>query len=261
MTVGNVSATTGTAGLDPTSLSGLLNGGTLSSEDIILFCATRLNDMDADIKAQMAKQDDRAARMKALNALNSALSNYPNTPGVPRDCDAAQKVIEAYKDAYDSYPPGSPERAQLEQQFEDFRKNACNAHQDTWGQDSVPPHDYDPDGKAGSITLDNMKRPGEPGALPGGDASAIAHHDPADTGKRPIDCPKDGPNPYDFTDKEKQGLVDSSKNLINSAGEGKELDMINLQSIVSQREMVVQMATNMMSKMNEGTNTIVNNLK
>ena len=61
--------------------------------------------------------------------------------------------------------------------------------------------------------------------------------------------------------KEIQSFLSSLTDISGSITKNTELDMINLQSLISQRGMAIQLTTNMMSKLNESLFSVVANLK
>jgi hypothetical protein len=59
---------------------------------------------------------------------------------------------------------------------------------------------------------------------------------------------------------EMKELCSKVDGIMNDISKGAELEMINLQSQVSQRQMAVQMATSMLNKFNEGLMSVAGNI-
>jgi hypothetical protein len=60
-------------------------------------------------------------------------------------------------------------------------------------------------------------------------------------------------------DWEMKPRMEELKNISNDVNKGAELEMTNLQTLISQRQMAVQLTTNLLSKVNETMHAIVNN--
>jgi len=260
----------GTSGVNYSTDMGIPNGGYLSVDDLLQFCAVQLNNYDGLIKQAMDHMNDQNAQANALDKLNGLLDKLP-TDGTPASYELKMQIAEAYKEAYDSYPPGSPEQAKLEQQFEAFKKDVCDGHQDTWNATDDDP--WDPTGATGGVTLADMGKPPPDTIYPGVPATkgninvdgVQYYYDPNDTYASEL-AAHNLPPGYDtskaaVTADDKTALTTKIGDMSTTAGSGKEIAMIQLQSLVSAREQAIQIATNVQNKMNSGTDAIVANLK
>ncbi|MET0593810.1 MAG: hypothetical protein ABW133_13995, partial [Polyangiaceae bacterium] len=64
-----------------------------------------------------------------------------------------------------------------------------------------------------------------------------------------------------ITSKEEMGsLINSTKSLQSDLNSNAELDMIHLQSLMSQRQTAIQLTTNILQSLNEQANKIVANI-
>jgi hypothetical protein len=217
MSIGGVSGSGGVQG------GAGIQGGQLSPDCIMLYCASQLNGMDADIKQRMATQQSSRSAVEALNAVKATFTNgklaFDDDP-------TKRRTIEAMKKAYDALPPNDPGRAELDKVFQRFASTACLND------------DYGRGGTYSLATLDKSK----------------------------LD---DLINEQDFNVTNRDNMVDGDElkvmatdidGIMTGVSKGAELEMINLQSMVSQRQMAVQMATQMISKLNETQSAIAQNI-
>lgn len=200
-----------------------ISGGGLTPDAVMLYCSAQLNHLDDGIKQQMAQQDAARGAQDKLGKLKGLLAG-----DLPANAaDQKREIIQAMKDAYDSLPPNDPGRDQLNRLFHDFITTASFADKPL---DRLATGDrYNlfnlDDGKIGELAAANA------------DANFVS-------GESEM--------------KKFAGIVDP---ILSDVGKGAELQMITLQSMVSQRQMAVQVATQMLSKMNETQMAIIQGWK
>lgn len=210
-------------------VSGLagVGGGGLTPDSVMLYCAAQLNHLDADIQQHMAQQQVARDQQDKLGRLKALMSG--SIPEGPAGVEQKKQIMQAMKDAYDSLAKTDPGGAdQVNQLFHDF------------------------------ITTGSFNDSG-PARMAAGDGNNLFCL--TDTAK---DVLANAPSVGDMN----SISVDEMKNLaakvdpvLSDVGKGAELEMINLQSMVSQRQMAVQITTQMISKMNETNLSIIQGMK
>lgn len=201
-------------------------GGGLSPETLLLYCASQLNALDSEIQSRMAKQQSARDSQRGLNELKATLG----TGEITGDKYAQkEKILAKMKEAYDKLPPGDPNRKTLDDLFNEFADTACTNDRHVFAR------------------------------------SLSTYSGPDDPKLREL---ADTPD-FDQKDQHMSNLVSTDElkklntdidGMINDISKGAELEMINLQSLVSQRQMAVQLATGMLNKLNETALGVVNNV-
>lgn len=166
------------------------------------------------------------ARQNQARSSQQVLNQVKNAIGIKsigtNDYDRKVQILTAMRDAYQRLPPDDPARQTLQAAFETFANTAC----------------LNDSGAAAGLKL--------------GDPNLNIHRlaSLADAcGRNNVD-----------TDEMKgiQGMIDEA---ITDISKGAELQMINLQSLVSQRQMAIQLTTSLMTKFNDGLQAIVSSFK
>lgn len=191
----------------------------LSPESLIYFCATQLRALDGQITKRVVEQQNAREAQGTLGQLQD-LYNHLKPTGVGQD-DAAtkQRILQYYKEAYDKAPPGQRDR--IQESFNAFRKSAC----------------YNDSDKA---------------------YVSLANYDAKQIDADIKNC-NDADN-HNFTSGDEVDLrLKEINGIVDDVNKGAELEMTNLQTLVSQRQMAVQLTTNLISKVNESMQSIVAN--
>ena len=201
----------------------------LSMDAILAYLTIQLNNIDSQLNNFMDKQEKTANAQQALAALKTNLMNY-DTSG--NNCAQKEQIIKDMKTAYDNLPPNDPARAQLEEQFQKFAGTAClNDNKDV-----------------GGLRSDNFSL----ATLTQDDISKIANNPTRhDKGN--------GDNAMD-ADKELKPMQDSIASITESVGKTSELDMVQINSLMSQRQMFVQMASGMAKSYDDTGMAIAKNI-
>jgi uncharacterized protein (DUF2235 family) len=195
-------------------------GAGLSADTIMLYCASQLKGLDDDIDSRMKTQQQHRDVQRDLNDLKARLT-ADHIDG--NDTATRAAVLTDLKSAYDKLDPSDPARQQLENLFQSFSKTACG-------------NDHPVGCTLATLDAGKLKSLAE----------APDHAAPSDSNAVSKD--------------EMTQMCTSVDGIINDISKGAELEMINLQSIVSQRQMAVQIATSMLSKFNEGVQSVVANV-
>lgn len=191
-------------------------GVALTPDTLLQYCAMQLGAIDKQIAEKMTKQREGRSAQAAMGELQRALSKYQQGGLDAANANGRAECLAAYKKAYDAAPPEMKEK--LQQQFDEFYKT-------TVAQDGMT-------GKAPDLATVTDQQLTSFANTVGGRNEAGYLVNGAD-------------------DQEMKRFSDNVGSLSSELGNGAELEMISLQALISQRQMAVQMATNMMSKVNE----------
>ena len=191
-----------------------ISGGQLTPDGMMLYCASQMRFLDEGIQAHMTKQNLAHTIANKLNDLKTELGK--SSMGW-NDANAKSRVVDAFEAAFAAIPPGDTAmRDKLNDAFHEF----CT---DAYGEDNH--------------AIGNAYNLGYLGPDQRTDLNAKATANNAGNGVIGDDL------------KRYSAAIDA---LSTDLGKGAELDMINLQSLVSQRQMAVQLTTQIISKINDG---------
>jgi hypothetical protein len=199
-----------------------ISGGGLTTDAVMLYCASQLNHLDEGIKQHMAQQQVARNQADKLGTLKATLTG-PISAG---DSGRKAEVVKAMKEAYDSLPPNDPRRAKLDDTFHRFMDTV------TFNDDS-----------------DQRVKEGSRYSLATLTDEQIGH------------VASNGTDGNETNDEEMKRFAADIEPMLSDVSKGAELAMIDLQSMISQRQMAVQIATQMISKLSETQMAIVSQIK
>lgn len=203
-----------------------LAGGALTVDSIMLYCAAQLNHLDTDIQKHMAQQQVARDQQDKLGRLKSLMSG--SIPEGPAGVEAKKAIMQAMKDAHDALAKTDPGGAdQLNQLFHDF------------------------------ITTGSFNDSGDE-RVKAGDGNNLFSL--SKTAVETLANAQSLDNKNSISVDEMKNMQAKVDPILSDVGKGAELEMINLQSMVSQRQMAVQIATQLISKTNETLMSIVSNV-
>ena len=196
--------------------------GSLTSDDLMTYCATQLNQLDGNIKQHMAQQQQARVQADKLGKLKAIMTGQIGAG----DSSRKAEVIKALKEAYDSLDPHDPRRDKLNDTFCRFMDTATyNDSSETRVTDGA---------RYNLLTITDEQ------------VGRIASN---------------GTNGNEVTDPEMQRFAADIEPMASDVGKRAELAMIDLQAMISQRQMAVQMTTQMISKINEAQMAIISQIK
>lgn len=167
----------------------------LTGDSLLLYCQTRLGDLDSEINTRMGEQKAALARRQAIQSAELELKKYGDKgPQNQEQWDACENALKA---AEALLPPGDPGAAAIEKFRVDLEHQYC--------RDVAPDPHY----------------------------------------------PKDG---------EWKGTIDGLVKMEDDIKGGAEIQMLQLQQLMSQRQTAVQLTTNLMSKLDQTQDSIVKNV-
>lgn len=191
-----------------------ISGGQLTPEGMMLYCASQMRFLDEGIAQHMAKQQQAHSIAGLLNDLKTELGKSSMDGN---DANAKGRVLDAFDAAFKALPPGDTAmRDKLNDAFHEFVTDAY-CHDDHALGNSYNLGYMGPDQRAALNEQASLNLEGN--RVSGDDLKRYST------------------------------AIDA---LSTDLGKGAELDMINLQSLVSQRQMAVQLTTQIISKINDG---------
>lgn len=219
----------GVTGAVPTTSPSIAPGAGLDGETILMYCQTQLNDLNGQIKAKMAQQRAAREQKELINELRTLLGTYAEKGILSHMWMEKKELLQKYAELIQKLPPGATRNA-LQASFDKFRSTACN------NNDVVASANVDHYLKGGEQNIDK---------------------DIATKEKTPdvkSEQQQNTVSPREVTEFMKH-LEDAGDEI----GKNAELEMISLQQVVSQRQMAIQMSTNLMSKFMESLQGIIAN--
>ena len=201
----------------------------LDANSIVSYCTSRLNALDDLIKERFADQQSRNAGIKEASALIASMNSSPT--GLAEGAK--------YKDQAGNEVDARPFHRELGVSLANQYANATNPDVkakilQTFQAVTGRPMDIGADGKPKAAMLDINAN---------------------------LDTYLDCGNIHAMDQTTWQAKVGDIKSMQDGLTKDNELSMISLQSVVSQRQLGVQMATQLLSTMSETAKQILNNLK
>jgi hypothetical protein len=221
----SINGTNGTNGMAAV-MNGLMVGvDSMTPDALFSYCSARINGIDAQVKGAFAQQqrnnDIQGAIGDAIGCLNRAI-----TGGTDGSNQWGRASIDFYWNAINKAGgPETPEGQKLLGQLKAFAGSMSKSGDNSMIDLVSDGAKWDAYKKANSSQLDRD--------LPGWGG---IDHDKVDT------------------------AVKSLSSMNDELGKGGELEMIKLQSLMSQRQLAIQMTTNLIQTLNDSSKTIAGNL-
>ncbi len=220
-----MSNTYGVNGTTPVSYTGAFDAGvsTVSPDSLLEYCQMQLGDLDGQINDQMTAQQTALREREAVESAQNVLGQY-GTAG-PTTAADMQKCVTAVGNAIDRLPADDP----VAQQLGTFMINMCNTY--NYKEDQTTPYGYV-----------------SPGAAPLGGAVVDAPSQAAPT----VASLEQIQNPTftkpDPDHSQWKGTTDALATIADDVKSSAEIQMLQLQDLVSQRQQAVQLSSGIMSK-------------
>jgi len=196
----------------------------LTAEGVMAYCASRLNSLDALIQSRFAEQQHRNSSLKEAGALLAKLSTWDH---ITRGKDGDKEIL-------------TNENQAVHRQFASELAALYN------GSD-------DPQVKAKAAEAFAMVT-GRPLALDGYGKAA-----PQELDKSLVALKLEGIQEVETA--KWSGFIGGVKSIQDNLTKDSELSMIQLQSVVSQRQLAVQMTTQLMQTMHESCKLVIGNVR
>jgi hypothetical protein len=232
MTMSDINGVTGAAGGYVSSAAIGYSG--LSPDALLTYCQSQLGSLDdeikSDIKQQKTELDERHAAEQALSAMEQYGDNGPTKP------EEMQKCVDAINQAIQSLPADDPVRAKLQADLQQVTsKYTFNS-----GSPAVP------------LTPEQQNELGIATVNLGAAAADGVPPNPSDTDtyNTLTKLQNGSPPTWDHApaNGEWKGLTATFSQDVDDIKSNAEIQMLQLQDLVSQRQQAVSLATGMMSK-------------
>ena len=238
-------------GISNLGLAGMDLGGPdilqhMSTDSVLAYCAAQLDSLDGQIKLQTQQQQLALNERQAIEKAQGVLEQF-GTAGPQSNADM-QTCYNALQQVIQSLPPGDPAAQQVSQ----FCDSMCQQYQ------YQPPRPLTADEQTqlaqDQATMSNPNNWGLLGTMDALSATADAQRlqNISTTGvmnKAP-----------DSNGGEWKGTTDALSTISGDIKDNSELEMMQLQDLVSKRQTAVQLVTNMMSKMDDTALSVAKNV-
>jgi len=205
-----------------TQVSGATTSFAMSPESLLYYCSSRLDSVDQQIDKYFKEQQTKNASSKQLGDLQSILSRSSFQWAGDSTDFAANKDNCWQNHASDANDILAIYRTAVSPEV---KKAAAEAFTLRTGND---PEKF---GDKGVVTATDIKAAGEYKLIPAQDATQWA------------------------------GRIDTVKSAGAAVSKGAELNMIQLQSLVSQRQLAIQLTTQLMQNVHEGLKNVAGNFR
>ncbi|HEY5240001.1 MAG TPA: hypothetical protein VIJ22_00985 [Polyangiaceae bacterium] len=220
-----VPSTGGTDGQSPPA--------SLTPEALMVYCQTRLQGIDSQIQAAMAKQQNISIEQSSIGDILGELSNDSALAGnglmnSPAACQDLEQKLENLITQIQHTDPGCSQLGQLEQLHDAVMATGSGPYTDSLGQQ----HGY--------------YYQGDPKASP-----PIGHTPPPN-----VDHSQDN----ELTAAEITGFTNTLTTINSSLSSGAEIGMIQIQSNMSDRTTAIQLTTSILQAYDDGLSKIVDKI-
>jgi hypothetical protein len=205
----------------------------LTPDAVMAYCQSRLQGIDSQVQAAMTQQQNVNTEQQGIqNILSevSTLQSQVNDNGVVHDPASAQKLEQDIESLVSQIERTDPSCSQLDQ-LKQLHDTVMATGTGPYG--SNPVHGYY---SSSSST---------PGMPPNGSSPPSG-----------VRADQDGT----FGSDELKGFSDTLSGINNNLNNSAELGMISIQSLMSQRSTAIQLATNIMQSLDDGTSKIAGNI-
>jgi len=236
--VGGVGAGNGVLGTGYVGLgSGDLTG--MSPDSLLEYCGDQLNNLNSQIDSLMTQQERQIQESQGIQSVQSTLSGFgTNGPQSQSDLD---KCVTAYQNAINSLPPGDPVAAQLQTQLQSMQQ-ACGVT----GQTLTPDQQTELS-NAQAIVAQGAPPVGVPGSNQVNPAvGQFMTAQQTVTDLTAIKGSFKAPSQSDWA-----GVTSGLSTLNSNVTSNSQLQMLNLQNLVSQQQQAIEASTNMMTQENQ----------
>ncbi len=199
----------------------------LTGESLLLYCQTQLSSYDDTISGFLNEQKLNLARKKGLSGIENTIKKYANH----LDQTGVNDINKAFHTAMDALPPGDPVRGAIQAKADEFYKQTA-------------PFDANPNlTKQMTFAGTTIVNPFEPKSTVWGMPMT------------PL------PSQQIFLSSEQvTAYAGDIHSMLDNVNGNAEINMIQLQQVMSQRQTAVQLTTSLLAKLDEGTKSVVGNI-
>lgn len=219
-------------------------GAGLDGDALLQFAQAQLNELNGDIKAQMAEQQAARKQKQLLTKVRSLLAKYAQTGIDSGDKGAKFEIAKAYAEAISQMQPGANKEA-LMAQFDQFRSSGF------YNNNSAPKVQLNNEADSSRYVWE--KRETNPNGLDNDLNSDNTQE--ADPTKK-----KSEERRNTLTANEIDAQIKAIDTVGEEIGKDAELRFIDLTSSISKRQTCLQQVTGMMSKIDQGLELVAGNI-
>jgi hypothetical protein len=240
--VSGATASGGVVGAGYVGLGGAPAG--FSPEALLDYCSEQLNGIDGQINTLMQQQYAQLNQEQAVENVDTTLEGFGTTgPTNPTDY---QTCINAFNTAIADLPPGDPVAAQLQQQLSTMEGKYGTTGTLTAAQQSQLSQDQATLNAAGPLGITMAGAPFVSGDTEVGGGITAGQVKAAQSDIANLTSIQTGsfkaPQNNDW-----QGTTDTLKNLASNIQGNAQIQMLSLNSLVSQNQAAIEQATQMMT--------------
>jgi hypothetical protein len=219
MTIGSVTSTNVTG-------ANLVNPAGMSPDALLEYCGMQLSGLDTEMDTMMNQQQTQLQQQEAVQQVQTTLEQYGSAG--PQSASDMATCVQSFQTAIASLPPGDPVAAQLQTQ--------CTQMESTYG--------YTPGAGLSASQQTQLSQDQATLAASGGGlgASLTAQIDEKD-----LLTVQNGTLSKAPANNEWQGTTDALGNLASDIKSNAEMQMLQLQDLVAQRQDVIQSSNQMMT--------------
>jgi hypothetical protein len=213
-----------------------------SPEALLDYCSEQLNGIDGQINTLMQQQYAQLNQEQAVENVDTTLESFGTTG--PQNSTDYQTCINAFNTAIADLPPGDPVAAQLQQQLTTMEgKYGSPGTTLTAAQSTELQQDQNTIAETSPLVTSGLVQGNT--VMPGGSPTP-AQYEAAKTDEANLQSIQNGtfnkPQNNDW-----QATTDSLKNLASNIQGNAQIQMLSLNSLVSQNQAAIEQATQMMT--------------
>ena len=227
----------------------LVNPEGISPDALLEFCGMQLQGLDSQMDTMMNQQESQLHEQEAVQQVQTTLEQFGSNG--PQNANDMQSCVNAFNTAIASLPPGDPVAAQLQTQ--------CTQMESTYGY--TAPTQLTSDQQTQLANAQAIVAQGAPPlSAPGSGVinPALGQFLTAQQTVSTLTAQQNGALNSKPANNQWQGTTDALGNLASDVKSNAEIQMLQLQDLVSQRQDVTEMTTQMMTTEN---NTLLDQAK
>jgi hypothetical protein len=207
----------------------------LTSDSLMSYCQGQLDSIDGEINSTMETDQNATQLSQNLQSVIEQFQNYANGTQDPTACQKLESALGGVITQMQNTDPDNPQLGPLIQTYNNMVWSG------TGGQ-TTP--------SSGTATTAT----GTSAATSG--SSTPQFIDP--TGYPPVQSGAQGDNNLDAD--EMQSYISTMQGASSALDSGSEMNLVALQSLMSQRETAISLTTNLVQSLGDQTNSIANNI-
>lgn len=227
MTIGNVTPT-GTV-----NANNLVNPEGVSPNALLEYASMQLQGLDSQMDNMMNQQETQLQEQEAVQQVQTTLEQFGSNG--PQNAADMSTCVTAFQTAIAGLPPGDPVAGQLQSQ--------CSSMESTYGY--TPAQSLSSSQQSQLTAAQSIVDKGPPDPI--SDPSGNMQYESAQLQVSSLNGVENGSLSKAPANNQWQGTTDALGNLASDIKSNAEIQMLQLQDLVSQRQDVTEMTTQMMT--------------